>query len=56
MSNRKKYTIIGLIVAAIVGFIAFHQIEAASHKAEFCIMCHNMQPEYDSFYKGRYAS
>ena len=30
MSKRKKYTIIGLIVAAIVGFIAFHQIEAAS--------------------------
>lgn len=52
MSNRKKYTIIGLIVAAIVGFIAFHQIEAASHKAEFCIICHNMQPEYDSYTKG----
>ena len=52
MSKKRKYTIIGLIVAAIVGFIAFHQIQAASHKAEFCIMCHNMQPEYDSFTKG----
>ncbi|MDL0089884.1 cytochrome c3 family protein [Campylobacter gastrosuis] len=52
MSKKRKYTLIGLVVAAIVGFIAYHQVQAASHKPEFCIMCHNMQPEYDSFVKG----
>ncbi|MCD8213533.1 MAG: NapC/NirT family cytochrome c [Campylobacter sp.] len=52
MSNKKKYTLIGLIIAVIIGFTAFHQVQKASNKAEFCILCHNMQPEYDSFTKG----
>ena len=52
MREKRIYILIGLVVAAIVGFFAFHQVEKASHKPGFCIMCHNMQPEYDSFVKG----
>lgn len=53
MSEKRIYILIGLVVvAAIVGFFTFHQVEKASHKAGFCIMCHNMQPEYDSYVKG----
>jgi cytochrome c nitrite reductase small subunit len=52
MNRRIIYTLLGLVVAAIVGFFTFHQVEKASEKAGFCIMCHNMQPEYDTFTKG----